>query len=267
MVDYLKLWTRSIEELLVKLKNTQPGEGMIGEVFYWRDLARVLEAVTEEIRQPFVEVIIQILQSASEEDANKVFAEDVSTFLKEKARIIKGLKEAKWNNKYMKIIEKPVKTIEQAIELKDILLNISALMNSLSNIFMSSNFYKENRILSFIDRMLDIIQSKLRKQVSLQQALVHASNQSFDKFNATTVVTSLAILDRFQEHFFLKSNKLTDKNEEAKMGQSFYRKDGLDFLAFSYGEGFYKKANVRVFSHAEKIEQQVGYWLDLIRFY
>jgi hypothetical protein len=57
----LKLWTRSIEELLSKLKDTQPGEGMIGEVWYWRDLSRVLEAVTEELRQPFVEVIVQIL--------------------------------------------------------------------------------------------------------------------------------------------------------------------------------------------------------------
>jgi hypothetical protein len=62
-------------------------------------------------------------------------AEDVAKFLKEKARVVKGLKEAKWNNKYMKIIEKPVKTIEQAKELKEIVLNLSALMNSLHNIF------------------------------------------------------------------------------------------------------------------------------------
>ena len=48
--------------------------------------------------------------------------------------MIKGLKEAKWNNKYMKIIEKPVKTIEQAKDLKSIVLNISALMNTLANI-------------------------------------------------------------------------------------------------------------------------------------
>jgi len=56
--DYLKLWTRSIEELLLNLKETQPGDGMIGEVYYWRDLSRVLEAIMEELRQPFVEVIV-----------------------------------------------------------------------------------------------------------------------------------------------------------------------------------------------------------------
>lgn len=59
----------------------------------------------------------------------------MAKFLKEKARVVKGLKEAKWNNKYMKIIEKPVKTIEQAKELKEIVLNLGALMNSLHNIF------------------------------------------------------------------------------------------------------------------------------------
>jgi hypothetical protein len=32
----------------------------------------------------------------------------VDVFTKEKGRIIKGNKEAKWNYKYMKIIEKPV---------------------------------------------------------------------------------------------------------------------------------------------------------------
>jgi hypothetical protein len=54
----MKLWTRSIEELLLNLKETQPGEGMIGEIHYWRDLSRVLEAIMEELRQPFVEVIV-----------------------------------------------------------------------------------------------------------------------------------------------------------------------------------------------------------------
>lgn len=87
--------------------------------------------------------------------------------MKEKARVVKGLKEAKWNNKYMKIIEKPVKTIEQAKELKEIVLNISALMNSLHNIYMSSNFYKENRILSFIDRLISCILTKIKQRVSL----------------------------------------------------------------------------------------------------
>lgn len=77
------------------------------------------------------------------------------------------MKEAKWNNKYMKIIEKPVKTIEGAKDLKEIALNISALMNSLHSIFQSSNFYKENRILSFLDRLLAVIATKFKSRLGL----------------------------------------------------------------------------------------------------
>lgn len=148
---------------------------MIGEVFYWRDMSRVLEAVSEELKQQFVEVVVQILQAASESQSIKLLAEDVAHFLKEKARVLKGLKEAKWNHKYMKIIEKPVKTIEGAKELREIALNITALMNSLHNIFQSSNFYKENRILSFLDRLLSVIASKFRTRLGLQQVLRQAA--------------------------------------------------------------------------------------------
>jgi len=34
--------------------------------------------------------------------------QSVETFTKEKSRVMKGCKEARWNNKYMKVIEKPV---------------------------------------------------------------------------------------------------------------------------------------------------------------
>lgn len=44
----------------------------------------------------------------------------------------------------------------------------------------------------------------------------------------------MAILQKFTEGFFLRTKDFNDKNEEAKMGQSFYKKDGLDFLAFNY---------------------------------
>lgn len=62
----------------------------------------------------------------------------------------------------MKIIEKPVNSIEKATDLKDVLLNISALMKSLKNIYENSNFYKEARIVSFIDRLLDCICAKIK---------------------------------------------------------------------------------------------------------
>jgi len=46
------MWSKSIDELLDKLKDTIPGDGMIGEVHYWRDLCRVLDAISAELKQP-----------------------------------------------------------------------------------------------------------------------------------------------------------------------------------------------------------------------
>ena len=34
---------------------------MTGEVHYWRDMARILEAANKEVVQPYVEVAVQVL--------------------------------------------------------------------------------------------------------------------------------------------------------------------------------------------------------------
>lgn len=65
-----------------------------------------------------------------------------------------GNKEAQWNHKYMKIIESPVQTIERAEDLKSVQMSIGILMKTLYNIFESSRFYKEARMVSFLDRLL-----------------------------------------------------------------------------------------------------------------
>lgn len=48
--DYLNLWSKNIQTLLDKLKDTIPGDGMIGEVHYWRDMSRILEAINNEVK-------------------------------------------------------------------------------------------------------------------------------------------------------------------------------------------------------------------------
>ena len=115
--DYLNLWTRSLLELMQNLKETVPKEGMVGEVHYWRDMARLLDATVKELREPFVEVVVQILAQKDDEQA---VMDDVKKFYTEKDRVVRGNKEAMWNNKYMKIIEKPVNTIEKTEDLKSV---------------------------------------------------------------------------------------------------------------------------------------------------
>jgi hypothetical protein len=48
--DYLNMWTKTIIELLQKIKDTIPAEGMLGEVHYWRDLCRILDSLSQELK-------------------------------------------------------------------------------------------------------------------------------------------------------------------------------------------------------------------------
>ena len=56
--DYLELWSKNISLLLDRLRDTVPGEGMIGEIHYWRDLSRILEAINTEVKQSYVEITV-----------------------------------------------------------------------------------------------------------------------------------------------------------------------------------------------------------------
>lgn len=53
----------------------------------------------------------------------------------------------------------------------DIQIVIVALLKSLKSIYENSNFYKEARIVSFVDRLLDCIKGKLAKKFGLSQAV------------------------------------------------------------------------------------------------
>lgn len=128
---------------------------MIGEVHYWRDMSRILEAINQEVKQNYVEIAVQVLAQLSDKD-NSVQT-SLEKFAKEKGRVVQGAKEARWNNKYMKVIEKPVSDIEKATQLRDIQLVVVVLLKSLKNIFENSNFYKEARMVSFIDRLMQVI--------------------------------------------------------------------------------------------------------------
>ena len=53
--EHVRLWHRSISELLEKLGKTMPTDTMLSEIHYWRDMARILEACCAEVKLPFVE--------------------------------------------------------------------------------------------------------------------------------------------------------------------------------------------------------------------
>ncbi len=108
-----------------------------------------------------------MLLERSSENSLDFLASDVQAFTRLKSRVLKGSKEAKWNSKYMRAIEQPVRQVEEASDLFDIQLVIAVLLRSLKKIFDSSNFYREARMVSFIDRLLKTIIKKMQKHLSL----------------------------------------------------------------------------------------------------
>ena len=49
---------------------------------------------------------------------------------------------------------------------------IVSLLKSLKNIYENSNFYKEARIVSFIDRLLDCLMTKIKSKFSINKSIM-----------------------------------------------------------------------------------------------
>lgn len=178
--------------------------------------------------------------------------------MKQKSRVIQGTKEAKWNHKYMKVIEKPVIQVEQATNLKDVQLVIVSLLKSLKNIYENSNFYKEARIVSFIDRLLACIISKLKAKFTINLSVIKGKQDYTGYEQELQHATS--VISKFQENFWVAELMQPSKQgfSDQPMDQSFYSKQGLDFLYFArpgtaYGPGqSFGKTTAQGFFQADK---------------
>ena len=188
---------------------------MIGEIHYWRDMQRVLEAINTELKVPYVETVAQILAQYNDTATEQ----DVKKFYYEKQRIHTGFKEANWNQKYMKIIEQPVRTIEQSDDLPKVAMQVGILLRSLENIFQSSHFYKEARMVSFLDRVMSCITQKIRKQASLGKAIQisKGSPDGASDFKEEVMEGATQAVTKFNENFFMRKHmEKIDNQEETK---------------------------------------------------
>lgn len=59
---------------------------------------------------------------------------------------------------------------------------IVSLMKSLKSIYDNSNFYKEARIVSFIDRLLDCILGKVKNSVTISRSVLRGKTD-FEVFD------------------------------------------------------------------------------------
>ena len=159
----------------------------------------------------------------------------------------------------MKVIENPVKIIENADTLQKMAMQVGILMRALEQIFSISQFYREARMVSFLDRLLECISAKIKKKCNIAVAIKasQASEDGATVFQEEVLEGATLAVSKFNEHFFmrkhmqaksanskveeaigLKSEHKEEEEEESKqtpkqqMEQSFYRKQGLDFLSF-----------------------------------
>lgn len=91
-----------------------------------------------------------------------------------------------------------------------------SLLKSLKNIYESSNFYKETRIVSFIDRLHESIIAKIKAKMSINISIVKGKKE-FEKYDqeiqyAMSVITKfrdvsiIEILINFVEFFHYRVN-------------------------------------------------------------
>jgi hypothetical protein len=78
---------------------------------------------------------------------------------------------------------------------------IVSLLKSLKNIYENSNFYKEARIVSFIDRLLDCILLKIKERFSINKSVINGKS-NFEDYDQQIQCAS-AVITKFKENFFV----------------------------------------------------------------
>lgn len=102
----------------------------------------MLDAVIRELKQPFVEMTVQVLVLVEQPSTIK----KVTTFQTLKDRVVKGGKEARWNNKQVKTLLPLVSAVQDCEQIQGLSTKIDDLLLALKKVFENSNFYKELRI-------------------------------------------------------------------------------------------------------------------------
>ena len=97
---------------------------------------------------------------------------------------------------------------------------IVSLMKSLKSIYDNSNFYKEARIVSFIDRLLDCILRKVKNSMTISRSVLRGKTD-FEVFDQE-LQCAQSVITKFKENFFV-ANLMVPKSindEEEKTSNS-----------------------------------------------
>lgn len=62
LIPTIKIWIDNIKKVLHKLANTNPDDTCLGEIYYWRDVSRLLSAVESELKLDHVTISLAALK-------------------------------------------------------------------------------------------------------------------------------------------------------------------------------------------------------------
>lgn len=112
----------------------------------------------------------------------------------------------------MKILLNPATQIENAKQLKEIQLNVGVLLKTLKHTYNSSNFYKEARVVSFVDRLLGCIVAKIKQKCNVNMSIVWGIQGTHtDMLQQIDSARSITI--KFSENLFMQ--EMITKHEKA----------------------------------------------------
>ena len=104
-IELLHEWTACLESFIKKLAEKNPEKEVLSEITYWKEMSHDLQCAKREMNDHIESSVNAVLEALKDSDAAR---DDILRYLDQIDRIYRGLKEAKWNDKYLSVIEEPV---------------------------------------------------------------------------------------------------------------------------------------------------------------
>ncbi|NWX59669.1 DYH10 protein, partial [Promerops cafer] len=157
-VTWQKLISGVLEE---ELKKVPQGNSPLAEINLWREKNATLSALTEQIKLPEVQKVLEILQEAESE-----FTGDLQIVLSD---LKKHHMEAQDNAKFLSTLERHLKNLSTDPGIDVISNTIPSLLSALRLVWIMSRHYsKDARMVPFLERISWEISARVRKVVDLQ---------------------------------------------------------------------------------------------------
>ncbi|XP_041266334.1 dynein heavy chain 10, axonemal [Onychostruthus taczanowskii] len=155
-------WQKLISGVLKEqLEKVPQGDGPLAEINLWHENNATLRALTEQLKLPEVQKVLEILQEAESE-----FTGGLQIVLSD---LKKHHMEAQDNAKFLSTLERHLKNLSTGTGVDVISNAIPSLLNALRLVWIMSRHYNEDaRMVPFLERISWEISQRVRRVVDLQ---------------------------------------------------------------------------------------------------